>query len=442
LRLPAASFIRNLGWKSLAEGLTRVLGLCFFILLARVLGDAGYGAYTLPLALAGLLSICLDWGTNSLLLREVARHPDQSASLLTTALYLKCLACLSFLAALWLWPWLLPLELSGSRLLAAGLMLVTQAWMDTLIAWLNAQQHYRRELNLRLVNRLLVLLPQLMVLAWWPEIDKLLWTGALAQGLALGLTYYAAGIRRSHWQGLEWAALVRFLKQGWGFWLANVSWLLYLKLDLVMLPALGRSAQELGWYQGAVRFYELLGLAAYLISIVSLPLLAAKAQQREAFRRDILRAMRLLAPLATLLALLGLGLGPWLIPLLLGPDYQPAGQAFAVLCLGVPAVFLNLLWFSILAAVNQQKYTAWAATACLGCNALLNSLWIPQWGYLGAAWSTVLADWLLWALLSLAGLRLGLAHRRELALLALGWSLWLALVYLAWTFWPEKLVSF
>lgn len=426
-------FVRQLSWKTLSEVLSRLLGLLFFVLLARVLGDSSLGEYTLPLALAGLLALLLDWGSNSLLLREVAREPHRAGHWLSMALALKGLAALSFVLALVLvpgiWPWLLPPQLAASRLLAAGGLLLGQAGMDTLVAWLNARGAYQLELQLRLGSRLGVLAVQLLLLWYWPAIDVLLWGAALSQLLALAGCLWV--IWRVDPVRLTWPAarpLWQFFCAGWAFWLANMAWLLYLKMDLAMLPLLGRPAEELGWYQSAVRFYEIPGLGAWLISVVALPRLSAKAAAGSfasaEFKQAVARGLRWLSPLSLLLALLAFGLGPLLIEALLGADYAPAARSFALLSLGLPGIFVSLFWFSVLGAAQRQRLVAWGTAACLALNLLLNSLWIPRWGQQGAALSTLCCDLLLWGFFMACGARLDLLQSRWQALI---WPLWCAL---------------
>lgn len=437
-------FVRQLSWKTLSEVLSRLLGLLFFVLLARVLGDSGLGEYTLPLALAGLLALLLDWGSNSLLLREVAREPARAAHWLSLALALKGLAALSFGLALWLWPWLLSLQTTPGRLYAAGGLLLGQAGIDTLVAWLNARGAYRLELQLRLGSRLGVLAVQLLLLWRWPSIDVLLWGAALSQLLALVLCLLWVGrvdpvrlprpAARPLWQ---------FFCAGWGFWLANMAWLLYLKIDLAMLPLLGRPAAELGWYQSAVRFYEIPGLGAWLIAVVALPRLSARLAAEAvtdtvtdtankpsalppAFQQAVASGLRWLTPASALLALLAFGLGPLLIRALLGSDYGPAAETFALLSLGIPGIFVSLFWFSVLGAAQRQRLVAWGTAGCLLLNVGLNSFWIPRMGHQGAALSTLCCDLLLWGFFVACGRQQGLLTGTGLSGHGpvLSWGLW------------------
>ncbi|MGV3526495.1 MAG: oligosaccharide flippase family protein [Candidatus Sericytochromatia bacterium] len=396
--------LSNLVWKFGAEGLSRGLALVLVLLLTRLLGPEAFGAYSLPLAQAATLVLLLDWGINALIVRELAPHAEATAppsahadADLRALLWLKIASSALYLVVLLggvLW---LP---EGLRLGAAGLIWLAQSWLDTGVAWLNARQAFRHELGLRTLFKLLTTLPLIALLLWRPLpdlIDALLWTGAGTHLLALGAVALL-GLRRSQRLGQtllpERDRLLRLAQQAWHFGLANVFWLLYLKADLLMLGAL-RSEAELGWYQGALRLYELQGLAGYLISMALYPLLAREVGHAERFAPLVKRALMATAGAGLLCGAGGVLLGPWLAPALLGTSFARSGQLLAILSLGMPAVFVNLLGFNLLGVWGRQRALAWATGACLAFNLLLNAAWIPRWGGLGAAWSTVLADGLL-----------------------------------------------
>lgn len=396
---PIRGLLQNFGWKTLAEGLSRALGLLFLILLARRLGEQGFGLYSLPLASAGLLAVLLDPGTHSLLIRELARESDaaRQATIWTHVLWIRAACSLLFLLLLAASGPLLG-GTSLGRLLPAGCMLLGQSWIDTQVAWLNARQAFRAEARLRFWLKLGLLLPQFFAIWLFPSIDGLLWAGALAH--LAWLPVMAWQLRRGlpAPAAFSWASFRHLLHESMGFWLANLSWMLYLKLDLVMLPLLGRSAAELGWYQAAVRFYELLGLVGYLLSMAAFPRLAAEAADTAAFAANSRRLLKLTLALGCVSGLAGAALAP-LLPLGLGPGFAPAVPALQLMSLGIPAVFLNLALFSVLGAAGYQGMTARATGGCLALNALLNLLLIPHGGYLAAAADTLAADYLLTALL-------------------------------------------
>lgn len=403
--MQAQHFLQRLGshvrWKSVTELLSRAISLIFIFVCARTLGDAGYGAFSLPLAWAGLWAMTLDWGTQHLLIRELGEQKSPWR-LLPQAFYLKVFASVFFALGLWLshrWAPHIPVH----ALWAAGLWSIAQSWNDTLFALLNAYERFREEALYRNAMRFLLLLPQLLILALIPEVWTLLWVSALSQ-CALTLLLYGYFLYQlkpqimahTHKGDLrpQRTALWQLWRKGLSFWWFHVAWLIYLKLDLVMLPnflkGVENPLQHLGWYQGAIRCYEIVALIGYILSMSLYPLwVRLPAAQRQMFWRKL---NLYLWPGTLCVAAIAYGLAPWGLPLLLGPEFSPAIALFQVLSFSLPCVIFNQIALNVLAAQHRQQWTAWAATGGLLLNASLNAYGIPRYGASAAAWSTVIAD--------------------------------------------------
>lgn len=381
----------------------------------HLLGDQGYGAFSLPIAWAGLWALTLDWGTQHLLIRELGENKSPWI-LLPLAMQLKGFATLTFCVGLALsLPWLPQIPVHA--LAAAGLWSIAQSWNDSLFALLNAYERFQAEAVYRNLMRFLLLLPQLLVLYFVREVWTLLWVSAITQSiLTLGFYGHVLWKLRVSFtlpEAPPWRSLVRFQakplfqlwRSGLAFWWFNMAWLVYLKLDLVMLPSLLTTSplpgvnplQTLGWYQGAIRCYEVVALMGYILSMSLYPLWVRLPQaQRQGFW---LRINAWLWPFSGGVAILSYILAPIGLPLLLGSTFQPAIGLFQILSLSLPFVIFNQIALHILSAQHHQRLTAIAATLCLALNGALNFYFIPRYAATAAAWSTVAADILLSLLL-------------------------------------------
>lgn len=395
-------------WKSVTELLSRAISLVFIFVTTHLLGDQGYGAFSLPLAWAGLWALTLDWGTQHLLIRELGENKSPWL-LIPQAMQLKVFATLTFCGGLALSAQSLPL-VPMQALAAAGLWSIAQSWNDSLFALLNAYERFQAEALYRNTMRLVLLLPQLLVLYLTREVWTLLWVSALTQS-ALTLLFYGHVLWKlrkrfaspeappvSAMLTFRLKPLLNLWRAGLPFWWFNVAWLVYLKLDLVMLPGLMTPSpssdvtplQTLGWYQGAIRCYEVVALMGHILSMSLYPLWVRLPQpQRPGFW---LRINGWLWPASIGIALIAYGLAPVGLPLLLGSSFAPATPLFRVLSLSLPFVIFNQIALHILSVQHRQHLTAIAASACLLLNGGLNLYFIPRYAATAAAWSTVAAD--------------------------------------------------
>jgi hypothetical protein len=94
---------RNFFWKSAAEG-SKALQALYFILLARHLGTAELGRFSVGFSAAMILATVGDFGLNTLLTRQVAVDRSQGTSVFLQTAYLKVLFFAALFAGVALWP--------------------------------------------------------------------------------------------------------------------------------------------------------------------------------------------------------------------------------------------------------------------------------------------------------------------------------------------------
>ncbi len=71
----------------------RVLSFIFVIQIARYLGDIGFGKYSFAFAFVNLFIIFADFGLNTILIREIAKHKLEAKKFLGNALIIKLFLC-------------------------------------------------------------------------------------------------------------------------------------------------------------------------------------------------------------------------------------------------------------------------------------------------------------------------------------------------------------
>lgn len=390
---------RNIQFKLLAEGISRVFSLGLFVLIGRILGDSGYGEYAYPLAFASLFSLLQDWGTNTLIIRELAQDRERLPRLLPTLLTLKLSLSLLTLGATLVCAWIFGFQaLRWQHILWATLITLGMGWIDTLCALYVALDQTQEEVRLKTFQRVVGAVLTLALLLVSPSVLHLLQGLAVANGVALVYGSWRLWRLGPGWMpGKEpiWPLLYR----GLPFWLTSLFVLLYLRVDIFMLGLFGRSDAEIGWYQAVVKGIDLLNLLPNLALLGMYPILAELAQKdRLGLKR--LSGQVLLSVVAVSLPVMicGIWLAEWGMALMLGEAFQPAAPALQVLLAALPFMAMNQVLFYVLAALNAQRYTVYTTALGLMINIALNALWIPSLGYVGAATSTVITEGVVWGL--------------------------------------------
>jgi O-antigen/teichoic acid export membrane protein len=402
-----------------ARVLSRLAALVMVLVMARHLGDAGYGRYTTLVAYSGLISIIADPGLSSLYTREAARAPDRMHRYLSTLLSAKVV-----LAAAGSAVFAVALHVAGlGDLVVPGIALM---YMTTFATQLRNTFYAIGRLEFEAV----AIIGETAVQAgmiWWGAhagagVGWFVWAYAASYAFtALYSLGVIAGFRLARLRiGFDARLLAGWLRAAAPFALTMMLTNLYWRVDV---PILGhfRSFQEVGWYQLAYKPFESLQFLPLAVQTVAYPLLGVYHQRRAAgldlaYERvfKVLLVMGWPLTVGTFLLVHPIGRLFGLFP-----QSEPS---LRILAWGIVFLFLNSAFAAMLYATDRQHQFALVSGLAVVLNLVLNLALIPLQGYLAASATTVVTE----AALALAAwwcLRRG-GHR--LPWLRVGWRIVLA----------------
>jgi PST family polysaccharide transporter len=200
--------------------------------------------------------------------------------------------------------------------------------------------------------------------------------------------------------------------EGWPVGLALLLVVVYGRVGVFLLKALATPV-DVACFNVSYLLSQPFGFLASALSMAAFP---AFARRRGREARDLAGPMRAALKYQLVVAIpIGAGLfllSNALVPLLFhnGKGYGGAVAALRVLSLAVPFVFLNLHARYLLAAIDRQRVYLTAVCVGLVANVIGCALTARAFGALGAAWTFVGAEALVFAVCqsSLAAARAGL----------------------------------
>ena len=171
-----------------------------------------------------------------------------------------------------------------------------------------------------------------------------------------------------------------------------------MKIDEVMLRQMA-GAESVGVYAAAAKLSEVwYFLPTALASSVLPALLRAKQNDAATYARRQQQYYDLSAAVAYALSVPIALVAPGIVRLAYGAGFEAAGPILAVHIWSSVFVFLGVARGQWLVNEGLQKFYLVATGAGAVANIVLNLVFIPRWGGLGAAWATVisygLAAWL------------------------------------------------
>lgn len=393
---PGSSAVRRTAGNAAALVAAYVVGrgLAFIavVVAARIVGTEAFGTYGTAAALAVMASLVSTLGMLPLLVREMAREPEEAPRWLASADRVKHASNAVMLVALWAVAGpvlgLEPTAVAAALLLGLGYALGSYA--ENRLAWSRAVE------RMSMVTRASVVYG---VVTGVVGIGAIASTGSVVAFCAAPVFGQAAvlGFLRMRLPGrlrggrAEWAHVEALVRSVTPFAAGFVMLTLFYKVDVVLLER-WRSREEVGLYVAAYRFVDLAHALALAAVGAVYPALARRAARPGpkggAGRRVGELGLLAWAPPA---AALFVARDAVVVGVFGGP-YADAVPILALLAPAIPALAFNLYAAHLLGAADHMRWMAAVFAGGLVLKVGLDVWLIPTRGAAGAALATLLAE--------------------------------------------------
>jgi O-antigen/teichoic acid export membrane protein len=372
---------------------TRVLlGLVLTGTLTRYLGIEGFGQYGLVFAyVAAFNGVFNDAGLSTITLREIARRPNERASLLLSGAALQ--ACAALATYTLMIGSLLFVQYPSEVKLGAGLygLVILYSPLDVLALPFQADLQLRRLVAPQLVSVILNFSLCMIVIWLGGPLQALIGAALLSLSaqyvwvtwLSLRLVPLHRRPARTHWPLL--------LREAWPMWLATMA-----STALQQAPALALSVfsiEAVGQLSAANRIPQQLLLIPFAIRGSTFPLLSMSwSTDRSRFVHILERLIRTMLLLAVPMAIFAISVAEPLVRLLFGSAFVDAAAPFALLSCAVALLFPGIIMGEAMIAAGKQQLNLAILTVTLlvlgGC-----LVWVaPRGDATGAAAAVLVAN--------------------------------------------------
>ncbi len=388
---PRHHILVNIGSVFVTRALSPLIRVALLITLSRMLGTKGLGEYQIILTYLAIFETIPTLGIRRLVTRESAKDPAVAFSyllhggLLGLAISLVLIGVINVVV----------LGLGYSEVVRQGIFLVSFALFPSMLI-LHCESilvafHLVTYMSVILLveNALVVLCGCLLLWQGFglvPVVATVLILRMLTAGVGVILTLRFCPVIT--WR-LDWGFTRGLLKASPAFFGTVLASNLFWRLDVLMMSLL-RTPEEVGLYAAALRLIVLCQEVPKSIQMNLLPPLASLyPDSMAAFRLLIERTAKYLLIYAFPVVLGILVLAPDIMVMIFGEPFLAAVPILRVLAVSLLPFGLMKLFGNVLVAAHYP----WVdfATICMGVivNLILNSIFIPSYGAIGAAYTTL-----------------------------------------------------
>jgi O-antigen/teichoic acid export membrane protein len=371
------------------------LGLFWMIVVARHLGEAGFGTLNLGLTLGGLFGLLVEFGFSPVLTRAVAREPGLAAPYLANVTGLRLLLAAG----------VVPLTVAAAGPLGAAradlpvfAMLSVTAVTAALWAVPNSLFVARERMLPPAVIQTAAKIAAMAVGLWL--IARGAGLPALAAVFVLeGVIQVTAGYTAAaRLLGLPVRVAMdrdfcrRLFRDSAPFVLTLALGLIYFKVDVLMLSVM-KGSVAVGRYSAAFRLLEgLVYLAAAYAGALFPTIARLKTESPERLRVAAHRATDVVVAAALPAAVALAMLAEPVMHLLYGAEFAESVAALRWIGAALVFVFVSNFLGSVLGAVDRQGWTFRATVVGVVINVTLNLWLIPRLAHVGAAAATLVTQ--------------------------------------------------
>lgn len=383
----ARSVVRNSAAQFATTVFNNILAVLASVVVVRHLGPEQYGVLAFVVSYMSFFQILTSLGIDTVIVRDVARRPEQAADLVGAAIGLRMVLSVLTIGLLCAVAPTLGVDDRAWALAALASLSFLCSFYPLLLVLFTVELRVHVP-NLVLAGwSLLYTASKLVIVALGGGVAALLAADVLSSVVILALSTWISRRRSSlrprlHVDLAVWAGL---LKQGWA--VALTGWLiaLHYRVDQLLLYRFSGTT-ELGTYAVAVRMAEIWVLLANVLMTSVFPLLARDylADQDRMRRTSVLAYRYLYAVLCPIVAALIL-YPEFIATLAFGEAFSRAATPLTLLAVAELFVFGNSVTYNVFFASGLQRQAIWIAAGSVLLNAALNVAWIPRWGGAGAA---------------------------------------------------------
>jgi O-antigen/teichoic acid export membrane protein len=357
----------------------------FTILIARRLGAEGFGEYAFIASAVFIGNMLTTFGTDMLLIREIAARRDFSQSI--PSLCLQLLLSIALILLVWVLPALPGQSAAGWLALKIYcLALLPFAFFTLFSSMLRGLQRMDGFAGLNLSISLLQLAATFLFIRAGSSVVALAWLLLAVQVVAAILAGWLCRDLFSHFRFPTRFSLYQF-ESVLPLAALNTLGILYQRLGILLVTFL-LGAAAAGWFSAAQRVVEFAKTAHLAVFTVLYPAMA----RSQTISRD-LRPVWLTLLAGAFTAALGISLlAAPLILVLFGQEFAASIPVLRLLAWMLVPFTINTYLTLALVADNREKPVLAALTVSLLTLLSLNFLWMPRFGILGAGWATLIAE--------------------------------------------------
>lgn len=383
--------VKNVSAQMMANAISSGIGLFTTAILSRYLGVEWFGKFNYIFAFFYFFLSFNDFGMNTIVIREVSQRREQAGELIGAMLSFKFLLAILSMIIAWITIWLMdfPTDLRNAMSVFALILPVTALELPVVMYQILLKMN--RPSMFAVLNKGMSFLLMMGVVWAGYRLTALAAALVLAEvALLIVLLRDTRALVRPVWR-ISPALWANILRSSVPLGIAGLFGAIINRVDFLMLERM-TDMHQLGLYSAAYKVTGFLEAPPLMIMGVIYPLMSRYAREDSDKLRVLYKKSTLgLALVALMIGLVVTVFAPTIVRLMFGHQFAGTDRCLRVLVWATVCLYAALSGGNLLISMGKELVGLSIVASAALINVLLNLLWIPLWGFVGAALATTLA---------------------------------------------------
>jgi O-antigen/teichoic acid export membrane protein len=371
-----------------------VLGLIALALMARYLGQSGFGSYITIINFVSFFAVIADLGLTLVTVQMISRPNIDEKNILNNLLGLRLVSVLIFLALAPIIAIFLPYALYIKMgILIATLSFLFPALNQVLIGLFQKNLRMDKAVIAETISRIVLVIGIYLSIKLSWGLNGMLWATVISAAFNFVVAYFLATKFHFLKPTFDFKFWKEVIKKSWPLAITIVLNLLYLKTDTLILSLI-KTPGEVGLYGAAYRIIDVLTTLPFMFAGIILPILTLSwfEERKEYFALVLQKSFDLMAIFSLPIIAGTLVLAKPLLILVAGDEFADSGLILKVLIFALVAIFLGCMFAHAVIAINKQKEMIGFYIFVSLSAVVLYLIFIPFFSYFGAAAITIYSE--------------------------------------------------
>ena len=371
-----------------------ISGLFVSVWVARYLGPEQFGTFSYAIAYVSIFSAFAKLGLDGIVVRDLVNNPQKRDIYLGTAFWLKLMGSLLTLAIVGF----AGLFTSSDRVTNIYIFIITSGLVfqsfEVIDFYFQSKVLSKVVSTCKIIQLIISSALKIYLVLTGADLLSFVFITLIDQiilAITLWFAYRYQNLE-SFYKSFDWIIAKKLLKDSWPLIFSGLAIAVYMRIDQIMIKEM-LGVKEVGLFSAAVKLSEVWYFVPVIITASLLPaIVSAKKINESLYYLRLQRLYTLVTWIAISVALIMTFFSIDLVVLLYGSAYKYAGQVLMIQIWAGVFVSLGVASGSWLTTENLQHYAFYRTVLGAVINIILNLILIPNYGLIGAAIATVIAQ--------------------------------------------------